>query len=100
MGRVLRLTTIMGLVAGAWSLPAILPVLPFLVLAIPAIFIDPFLIVASVFFLTPVVSVSGSILLLARPWTLEQRGIIGYVTFISSLLSVLVGVLFRAWTTS
>ena len=92
MGIVLRLTTVAGLSAGSLSLAVALYVIasinwsnvtgPF--------FIFQILLFGILLFLLPLVTLGGSIRLLFRPMSLEQRGVVGFITFVTAILSILV----------
>src|SRR5437867_11706643 len=93
MGIVLRLTTVAGLGAGSLSLAAALSIASINrsnasinwsnITAL--FFIFQILLFGILLFLLPLVTLGGSILLLFRPMSLEQRGVVGFIAFITAI---------------
>ncbi len=52
------------------------------------------------FFGGHLVAFGGAIVLLLRPMTLERKGIVGFITFISSLYPLLQILLYTLWLTT
>jgi len=106
MGLTLRLTTLAGIGTGSWGLRAALLVISSINIIsinwsnVSPLFIFDILLFASLLFLSPGVTLAGSILLLVRPMSLEQRGVIGFITFISAILTVIITSLFVALSMS
>lgn len=87
MDRALRISTIMGLVSGSWVLgevasePRRLGILGTGTYA-P---IDSLIAVWSFFLIGPLVAFCGALSLLLHDMTVERKGIVGFIVFVSSL---------------
>jgi hypothetical protein len=101
MNWVVRLSAIVGLVCGGWGMASVVVTVSTVINPISIALSAPyaffyFLYLIALVLLTPLIAFVGSIFLLVRPMTLERRGVIGFVTFVFSLLSIIIVLFFIA----